>query len=1167
MPGTRKPEFVHLHNHSEYSLLDGIIRLSDRDGKPSEVLRSLAQEGARGFALTDHGNMYGAIEFYGHANAVGLKPIVGCEMYLSKGRLTDRGHSQKENCHLSVLARNHEGYQNLMRLVTAGFTDGYYYDPRIDKELLAGHAKGLLVLSGCLKSEISQAILSGNLAQAERLSAWFRDSLEPGCFFLEIMDHGLEKQSRVTKALLEIHKRTGIPLVATNDCHYAHKNDSEAHDARVCISTGRKLADADRLKFEAHEFYLKTPAQMQELFSWAPEAVQNTLRIAEMCHLEIPMDQMLLPEFDVPEGATQDSYLEELCAKGLQERLGRVPPEYLERLKYELSVIKRMGFSGYFLVVWDFISYARDHGIPVGPGRGSGAGALVAYALKITNADPIKHKLLFERFLNPDRKSMPDLDIDFADTGRDRVIDYVRRKYGAANVAQIITFGSMAARLVVRDVGRVLGIPLAEVDRIAKMIPAGGITLYQTLQKNPELAEAAKDPQVKKLLELSLKLEGLKRHTGVHAAGTVITKEPVVRYTPLSRGGRSEVVTTQYDGDVLPRLGLLKVDFLGLRTLTIIDEAVKAVRARHDPGFDIDRVPFDDPKTYELLRSGKALAVFQLDSQGIRDLLLRIKPTDFNDVVSLIALFRPGPMQSGMLDMFVERKHGKSRISYDHPLLEPILKDTYGCIVFQEQVMEIAKKLADFTPGEADGLRKAMGKKIPEEIEKMRDIFVKGCSKRHISPRLAHKIYDQLAQFGGYGFNRSHSVAYGVLAYQTAYLKANYPLEFMAAVATSEIGHSAVGAAEKENKLVTYLEEARAMGIAILPPDIQKSGGRFMIEEGAIRFGLVAVKNVGEGAVESILKARGDGPFRDLDDFCGRVDLHAANKKVLESLIKAGAMDCLESGAPLGLARARLLSRLDEAVARQARLREDLSRGQGLLFGAIPQGPLAAGSAAAVAPLSEHDVLKFEKEVLGFYFSGHPLLGVREKLAAIATHEIAGLSPEITAPVRVAGLITQVKRMVTKSKGEQWARGVLEDLSGEIALLVFPRAYASGLAQQLKIGEVVAAAGRLSFRGEGPESAPELIAEEILPLELALLRYGRRLRLKATAAALEEEALAALKEALEAHPGSCPVLLEHETPEGAAVLELEQGVRLDLNLLESLEEILGKKSWRIESAS
>jgi DNA polymerase-3 subunit alpha len=1165
-----KSEFVHLHNHSEYSLLDGIIRFTDKDGRPAELLRGLVKDGAKGMALTDHGNMYGAVEFYDQCREVGLNPIIGMEAYFSKGSRTDRGHSQKENCHLTLLSRDYAGYQNLMELSSKAFLEGYYYDPRIDRELLSRYGKGLVAMSGCLKGELAQSALRGDLGETIKLAVDYRDRLEPGCFFLEIMDHGLPEQKEVIKVFLEVSKKTGIPLAASNDCHFVKKSDAEAQDARICIATGRRMDDGTRLHHESREYYYKSPEEMTALFSYAPEACANTLKIAQMCSLQLPRDQMLLPEFQVPKGTTQDAYLEELCLAGLKERFsGGIPAPHQERLKYELGVIKRMGFSGYFLIVWDFIKHARSIGVPVGPGRGSGAGALVAYALRITNLDPIEHALLFERFLNPDRKSMPDLDIDFADTGRERVIEYVRNKYGSDNVAQIITFGSLAAKLVVRDVGRVLGVPLSEVDRLAKLIPnVPGTMLYEAIQKTPELAEAYKNPQYKKLLDLSLKLEGLKRHTGVHAAGTIITKEPVVRYSPLARGAR-ETVTTQYDGNILPSLGLLKVDFLGLRTLTIIDNAIKSIRGRGRPDFDIDRIPMDDAKSFELLRSGKALGVFQLDSQGIRDLMVRVKPTEFSDIVALIALYRPGPMKAGMLDMFVNRKHGREKVKYDNALMEPVLKDTYGCMLYQEQIMEISKRLADFTPGEADGLRKAMSKKVPEALAKMRDKFVKGCAANKISGKLADKVYDQMEKFGGYGFNKSHSAAYGLVAYQTAYLKANHPLEFMSALATSEIGHSAVGAEGKENKLVTYLDDAKAMGIAILPPSIQTSGAVFTIEDpDSIRFGLTAVKNVGAGAVDSILQARGDGPFKSLDDFCSRVDLRGVNKKVIESLIKAGAMDALAPGLPVGAARGRLLAAASDAVDRQQRVQADLSRGQGLLFGLGDMPAPPSGPAAPAPSLHEHDVLAFEKEVLGFYFSGHPLLGVRSLLRAAASHEIARLGAEITKPVRLAGMISQVKRMVTKKDGKQYAKGVLEDLSGEITLLVFPQKYAEGLGSRLKVGAIVCVEGKLLFQGDGGEAAvPEISVQDILPLETAASRNARSLRLACDPEAMGDAVLTGLREVLESRPGPCPVILEHETPEGTALLELDARVTVDKNLLESITKILGDKSWRIESAS
>ncbi|MBI3549036.1 MAG: DNA polymerase III subunit alpha [Elusimicrobia bacterium] len=1159
-----KAEFIHLHNHSEYSLLDGTTRFSDHDGKPSELLKSLAHGGSKGMALTDHGNLFGAVEFYTQCNAVGLKPIIGCEMYLAKGSRKEKGGSQKENCHLTVLARTNEGYKNLMALASKASLEGFYYDPRIDKELLAEHSKGLIVLSGCLKSELSQMILTGNLKAAIDLAMQYRDRLEPGAFYLEIMDHGLDKQRQVLKALLEIHEKTKIPLVATNDCHYAKKNDFEAHDARVCISTGRQIAETNRLRFETHEFYFKTPDEMAKVFHFSPESIKNTLQIAESCHVELDMKSMHLPRYDVPPGHDQDSFLEHLCKEGLK-RIGKTDdPRYKERLAFELSVIKKMGFSGYFLIVWDFIKYAKTNGIPVGPGRGSGAGSLVSYSLDITMLDPIHYNLLFERFLNPDRRSMPDLDIDFSDEGRERVIEYVRKRYGETNVARIITFSSMLAKAAIKDVGRVMGIAIAETDKLTKLIPMGK-TIHEALEGSPDLQEMARDPQIKKLLDLAQKLEGLKRNTSVHAAGIVITKDAVVNYTPLAQAGKSDVVTTQYDGEVLPKLGLLKMDFLGLRTLSIIQHAVENIHASGHKGFDVQTLPLDDVKAFDLLKSGKCLGVFQLDSEGMRDLVRKLKPSEFRDVVALVALYRPGPMQSGMVDDFVANKHGK-KVTYEHALLKPILEDTYGCMVYQEQVMEISKSLAGFSPGQADGLRKAMGKKDPMAAEALREDFLSGCKKNKLTDKLANKIYDQMVKFGGYGFNKSHSAAYGLVAYQTAFLKANFPIEYMTALITSEIGHNAL-VEGKENKLVTYLNEAKAMGIEVLPPNVQKSEVKFSIEDGKIRFGLVAIKNVGEGAAESIVAARvKDGPFASADDFCRRIDLHAANKKVLESLVHAGAMDTLVPGHGIRHGRAELLATLEQTMERQARLKEDIGRGQGLLFGTESEPAAASNGKSSVEPLSEHDMLKSEKEVLGFYFSGHPLLRYRERLRCISTHPIEAITEDISSTVRVAGMVTQVKRMTTKKSGEPWARATLEDLTGEIALLVFPRAYASGLGKQLSANAIVTVSGRLSTRGE--DSKPELIVEEILPIDLALQRWARRLTVSFSTTALEDSTLEALRDVLARHPGNCPVMLRVETPaHGMALVETETRVSLAGNLLEELETTLGERTWQIESAS
>jgi len=1164
-----KPDFVHLHAHSEYSLLDGTVRYADEKGNPSEFLRAVAAQGVKALAMTDHGNLYGAVEFYQACQSVGIKPIIGCEVYVAPGSRLDRGARSEKDAtrHLILLAQDEEGYRNLMALSTAAFLEGFHYKPRIDRELLARHAKGLIALSGCLKSEVSQAILSGNLTEAESLVGTYVDILGRGNFFLEAMDHGLESQRQVLSGVRELSRRTGIPLVATNDCHYFRQDDWEAHDARVCIATGALLEETRRLRFETHEFYYKSAEEMARLFSYQPEAVRNTVAIADRCNLSLGFDQILLPHYPVPEGHTADSYMEQICWEGLKARLGRPQSVYETRLRYELDIIRKMGFASYFLIVWDFIRYARAQAIPVGPGRGSGAGSLVAWCMDITRVDPIEHGLLFERFLNPDRKSMPDLDIDFSDDGRERVIEYVRRKYGEANVAQIITFSSMNARAVIRDVGRVMNLPIQEVDRLAKLIPGGpDSSLAGAEQAVPELKEAQKYPRIAKLFAIARKLEGLKRHTGVHAAGTVITKEPVVCYSPLARGSH-DVVTTQYNDEALLRLGLLKVDFLGLRTLTVIRRAMEMAR-RRAPDFDVEKVPFDDAATFELLRSGHTLGVFQLDSTGMRDLLRRLKPTAFQDISAVLALYRPGPMESGMLDEFVERKHGHHAVRYGHPLLREILQDTYGCIVYQEQVMEISKRLAGFTPGDADVLRKAMGKKIPEILEKQRGKFVEGAKKKGIPEKLVNRIFDQIAKFGGYGFNKSHATAYAVLAYQTAYLKANYPLEFMTALLSSEIGHGPVAPEARDSKLITYVEETRRMGLELLPADVNRSGRLFEIDpQGAnrIRYALLAVKNVGSGAVEALLEARRQGPFLSLQDLARRVDLRQVNRKVLESLIKAGALDSLAADLVAVQARPRLLAALDTSLERLSRLKEDIARGQGLLFAGEDGGHEA--DLPAAKPWSEHELLNSEKEVLGFYFSGHPLTRYAHELSALSTHRVAEVAPGTQGPVRLAGMLTGIRRLVTRDRKEAYARARLEDLTGEMGVLVFPKAYAAGLSRLLENNRMVVVAGRLSARGDD-EGTPEIIAEEIQPLEAALGRWARSLVISLSTEGLEEESLVGLRKLLAGHPGSTPVYLELQTRgQGTAMVATEEHVALSGSLFEALERTLGEKTWRIESAS
>jgi DNA polymerase-3 subunit alpha len=1162
--------FVHLHSHSEYSLLDGAARLTDEKGKPGELLNLVSEMKMPALAITDHGNLYGAIEFYQAAKAVGVKPIIGCEMYLApKSRFDRTSERGQEDAfyHFTLLARDNEGYQNLIQLCSAGFLEGYYYKPRVDKEILAKHGEGLVALSGCLKGELAQALLAGKDNEALKIVGDYQSIFGKENYYLELMDHGIADQKRQNEKLLELSKKTGVPLVATNDCHYLRKEDAPAHDALLCIGTGSTLVEPDRLRFEEQEFYYKSPAEMYKLFSHCPDAVRRTLEIAERCTVDIKLDQMLLPHYEVPAGTTADAYLEKLCREGMQGRYGAEAARHEERLKYELSVIRKMGFSTYFLIVWDFVHWAKNNHIPVGPGRGSGAGAIVSYALGITDICPMKYGLLFERFLNPDRRSMPDLDIDFSDEGRDRVIQYVRNKYGEKSVAQIITFGSMLARLVVRDVGRVMGFPLAEVDRIAKLIPRELGTTIEMARKNvPELQKECKDnPEVEKLLATAQRLEGLKRHTGVHAAGIVIAKGDLTQYVPLAKGAK-DVITTQYNDEALLKMGLLKMDFLGLRTLTVIHHASRLVRERGKPDFDIRSIPLDDAVTFKLLQEGKAIGLFQLESSGMRDLLRKLHPTVLEDIIALNSLYRPGPMGAGMLDEFVRRKHNAASVKYDHALLEPILKETYGVILYQEQVMRISRDFAGFTPGQADVLRKAMGKKIPEEIEKLRGQFMEGARTKGIKEKTAHHVFEQIVTFGGYGFNKSHSTAYSLVSYQTAYLKTNHPLEFMTALLTSEIGHSAIGK-EEDSKLVVFISEAEAMGIKVLPPDVQKSISEFSIEENAIRFGLLAVKNVGSGAVDSIVAARKEGgAFLSLEDFCRRIDLRLANRKVLESLIKAGAFDGFSSESAARL-RPRFLMDIDEVMARASKIREEAQSGQDSLFGweemtaGSADGRIGVSAVQGQGGWSEQELLACEKEVLGFYLSGHPLARFQSELNLFSSHRLNKL-PSSGSAVRLAGMISNVRRMVTKARKEPYARCRFEDLDGEVDMIVFPKAYAAGISPLLKPSAMVVVTGKLNRRAE--DGNPEILVEDMVPLETAREQYVSELLVRMSNPGLEEKALESLKGVLARYPGRCRVCLEVATPpQGTVVVETDVTVKPTQELLAEIERCLGHESWKI----
>ncbi len=1166
----KAPEFVHLHNHSEYSLLDGAARLTDDKGKPSEFIQTMAKMGYKALALTDHGNLFGAIEFYKVCKEVGIKPIVGIEAYLApKSRFDKEQRAGEASYHITLLAHTREGYENLMKLSSSSYLEGFHYKPRIDRELLAKHAGGIIGFSGCLKGEIPTALRMGNMEAAKRLVDEYKGIFGPGKFYLEIMDHGLEMQKTVLPLLVELGKATMTPLVATNDCHYFRRDDHAAHDVVLCIGTGKKVSDEKRMKYGTSEFFYKPPEDMIKRFQDFPEALTNTLAISEQCELKMEFDQLLLPRYEVPVGQTPESYLKNLCLEGLKKKKGTIADIYKARLELELSVINKMGFAPYFLIVWDFISFARQNGIPVGPGRGSGAGSLVAYSLAITAIDPIENGLLFERFLNPDRRSMPDLDIDFSDEGRDEVIQYVRRKYGENCVAQIITFGSMLARGVVRDVGRALDMPLPDVDRIANLIPKElGITIDSAMASVPELKQLYKnDKAVTQLIDLAKRIEGLKRHTGVHAAGTVISPTDITAYTPLAKNNK-DIVTTQFDGDTLGKLGLLKVDFLGLRTLTVIRDAIKLVHKRHNPDFDIETIPVDDKATYKLLCKADVSGVFQLESSGMRDLLRKIKPNNLSDITALISLYRPGPMGSGMLDDFVTRKNDPSTIKFDHPLMKPILEETYGIMVYQEQVMRISQTLAGFTPGEADGLRKAMGKKIKEELEKQRGKFVDGAAQNGIKEKLANDIFNLMAHFGGYGFNKSHASAYGLISYQTAFLKANFPVEYMAALCTNEIGRSTMASKEEESKLVGYLNDCRDMGIEVLPPDVQKSEAVFNVESpvGAelpqLRFGMLAIKNAGSGAIESIIKAREKGAFESLADLCSRIDTRLANKRVIESLIKAGAVDCLMANLPVKQARPRLIEQVDGALSSSSKMKEDQDFAKFSLFGEEEIKSLtkfAPVTTNSTAEWTDDLLLSYEKEVLGLYISGHPLVRYRAEMATYTTCNIGHL-PE-NGTVRIAGQVLSVRRMTTK-KGNLMARFVLEDLEGEVEVTIFPKGLTPEVNTLLVPGSMLVVKGQVENReGGNGATARQLLVEEILTFVAARERFVRMLTVTITTEQADDTLFNRLKEVFGKYPGLCRVHLRFPSKDGDVMIETRAGIKPVDAFIAELEAVVGPESW------
>jgi DNA polymerase-3 subunit alpha len=1073
-------DFCHLHVHSDYSLLDGTAPVDD-------LVRTAKERGLSTIALTDHGSLSGAIAFYKAGKKHGVKPILGLETYMAPGARTDRKKDPVtgvSSFHLTLLARNLQGYHNLMALSSAAFTEGFYYNPRIDKELLAKHSEGLIVLSGCFKGETSWYLRNGNRDRAYETAEWYRGVFGEN-YFVEIQRNGTEGQEPNNQDLVKMARELKVPLVCTNDVHYLSKDDALAQEIRMAISTQKTLKDEDRLKHKSSEFFLRSGDEMSELFADFPEAVANTLEIARRCDVALEFGKFHLPHFQPPEGHTPSGYFGELCRKGLAERYGDPPPaNAISRLEYEMGVIEKMGFTSYFLIVWDFIRYAREHGVPVGPGRGSAAGSIVAYSLRITDVCPLRHDLLFERFLNSERISMPDIDIDFCRDGRAEVIRYVTEKYGGSeNVSQIITFGTMAARAVLRDVGRALDVPLAEIDVIAKKVPGGpGVTLGGAIDGDPELKTLREDPRYRELFEVSLKLEGLNRHASTHAAGVVVGDGPLRRHVPLAVvGGTSGDVVTQYTMEYLEEIGLLKMDFLGLKTLTVLDAAVRLVAAS-GTSLDLRHLPEGDEKTYKLLQRGEAIGVFQLESGGMRDLLVKLKPDRFEDLIALVALYRPGPLQTGMVDQFVRRKHGEEEVAFLHPALEPLLSGTYGTFVYQEQIMLVAQRVAGFTLNEADGLRKAMGKKKLDQMLKYKQQFVDGCVKNAVPHETATQIWDVMEPFAEYAFNKSHSTAYAVITYQTAFLKANHPVEFMAAVMTCDMGTN--------EKLVPFIDECRRMGLAVLPPDVNRSGVGFTVEDQparrAIRFGLAAVRGVGEGAAQAIVEARSrtGGLFPSLGDFCEAIDLAQVNRAALDALVRAGGLDAL------GEHRAQIAAGLEPCLEMAAAAQEDKKAGQMSLFGGAPAAGAAPAAAARAPDLPtaerwpETQVLAYEKETLGIYMSSHPLARHERPLRAFATHPLAGLAAAGTGTrVRVAGMVAHLKTQFPKTGrnvNRKFARFRMEEFDGSVGCVMFADQYEE--AQAILANEAIGfVEGTLDLTRE----EPDVKVDRFIPIEKA----------------------------------------------------------------------------------
>jgi len=1161
--GVDVSQFVHLHLHSGFSLLDGAC-------SHEALAKKAAKTGMPAIAVTDHGNLFGAIGFYEAATKAGVKPIIGCEMYISKTTRQDRDPASGRPNHLILLCENETGYKNLVKLVSKGYLEGFYYKPRIDKDLLAEHSEGLIGLSACLNGEVSANLLAGRFDEAEAAAGRYQDILGKDRFFLEIHDHGLDKQRKIIPDMLKISERTGIKTVASNDCHYMEREDCRAHDILLCIQTGKTVNDPNRMKFYTDQFYVKTRREMDEVFGEIPNVLDQTVEIASRCSLKLEKVGNPFPEFVVPPGFTIDSYFAKVVQDGYEERMQYLKPlsdkgllknpisMYEDRMVREVQMIQNMKFSGYFLIVWDLIRYARECGIPVGPGRGSAAGSLASYCMRITDIDPLQYGLLFERMLNPERVSLPDIDIDFCTNRRGEVMDYVTRKYGRENVSQIITFGTMAARGVLRDAGRGMDMTYAEVDKIAKMIPTElHITLDKAMEQSPELKSLVNsDPRVRDLVEVAKRLEGLARHASTHAAGVVISPQPLTDIVPLYKSSKDEI-TTMYPMTDIEKIGLLKIDFLALTTLTIIDDTLKMLKLLAGVDLDMDSLPFDDAKTYELFSAGLTNGVFQFESSGMKDILRRFKPSTLEHITALNALYRPGPIGGGMIDDFINSKLGKKKVEYELPELRSILEETYGVIVYQEQVMQIANFVAGYSLGEADLLRRAMGKKKVEEMAAHREKFLAGALEKGFKDtKKVARLFDLMEQFAGYGFNKSHAAAYAVLAYRTAYLKAHYPNHFLAAILTSERG--------SQEKIVKYINECREMGISILPPDVNNSDVYFTPTPTGIRFGLTAIKNVGENAIVSIAAGK---PFKSLFDFCERVDLRAVNKRVVESLIKAGAFDSVSAE------RSLLYNNVDRAVDwGQRKQREDLS-GQGGLFGNLGVGMTMSNSTNggggngghamdAAEPWTEALKLKHEKETLGFYITGHPLRKFADDVRAYGNATTGTLSEKTSGfEVSIGGIVSSIRVTRTK-KGDSMAIVQLEDWEGIVEVLLFPDTYAKAH-RLLEADAAILVKGKL----DNDEASMKILATDVYPMERAREILSRTVTVQIDATSAPADLAEQLQPIIDRKKGLAEIVFALNYPGRFTVFARPNPyvkVQPDRELIDGIERICGTNTVTLQ---